>query len=90
MQEGFKEGQYWDTAMPYHYVRREGNILVVGGEDHHTGVKPKEYEVLTPPSLGKSARLHSQHVPCMSTGKVEDKDHTCNCQFVEKVMWPLR
>ncbi|EIE23568.1 DAO-domain-containing protein [Coccomyxa subellipsoidea C-169] len=43
-EEGFKEGQYWDTAMPYHYVRREGNILVVGGEDHHTGVKPKEYE----------------------------------------------
>jgi hypothetical protein len=48
-QEGFKKGQYWDTSTPYHYVRHEehpsGNILVVGGEDHHTGIKPNQYEV---------------------------------------------
>lgn len=50
LQEGFKEGQYWDTALPYHYIRTqdhpEGTILIVGGEDHHTGIKPDEYEVL--------------------------------------------
>jgi glycine/D-amino acid oxidase-like deaminating enzyme/nitrite reductase/ring-hydroxylating ferredoxin subunit len=38
---------YWDTADPYHYVRlqkreasgdgRDGDILIVGGEDHKTG-----------------------------------------------------
>jgi hypothetical protein len=54
LQEGFKEGQYWNTAMPHHNVRHEehpeGNILVVGGEDHHTGLKPQEYEVLAIPS----------------------------------------
>ncbi len=38
---------YWDTADPYHYVRLqrvgEGedahDVLIVGGEDHHTGEK---------------------------------------------------
>jgi glycine/D-amino acid oxidase-like deaminating enzyme/nitrite reductase/ring-hydroxylating ferredoxin subunit len=28
---------FWDTADPYHYVRRAGDILIVGGEDHKTG-----------------------------------------------------
>jgi glycine/D-amino acid oxidase-like deaminating enzyme/nitrite reductase/ring-hydroxylating ferredoxin subunit len=28
---------YWDTADPYHYVRLQGTVLVVGGEDHKTG-----------------------------------------------------
>lgn len=32
---------YWDTADPYHYVRLqtlgERTILIVGGEDHHSG-----------------------------------------------------
>jgi glycine/D-amino acid oxidase-like deaminating enzyme/nitrite reductase/ring-hydroxylating ferredoxin subunit len=33
---------YWDTADPYHYVRLqpeddEHDLLIVGGEDHHTG-----------------------------------------------------
>lgn len=27
----------WDTLDPYHYVRLEENILIVGGEDHPTG-----------------------------------------------------
>lgn len=34
-------GLYWDTLDPYHYVRRlatpEGELLLVGGEDHKTG-----------------------------------------------------
>ncbi len=34
---------YWDTPDPYHYVRiqsdAEGDVLIVGGEDHKTGQK---------------------------------------------------
>lgn len=36
-------GLYWDTGDPYHYVRvqrtDEGELLIVGGEDHATGKK---------------------------------------------------
>jgi nitrite reductase/ring-hydroxylating ferredoxin subunit len=28
---------YWDTLDPYHYVRLERDVLIVGGEDHKTG-----------------------------------------------------
>lgn len=28
---------YWDTLDPYHYVRLERDLLLVGGEDHKTG-----------------------------------------------------
>ncbi len=50
MQDGWKDGQYWDTADPYHSVRaakheNKGQVLIVGGEDHNTGIKPSEYEV---------------------------------------------
>jgi Rieske Fe-S protein len=30
-------GLYWDTLDPYHYVRRYGETLIIGGEDHKTG-----------------------------------------------------
>ena len=35
-------GLYWDTEDPYHYVRLQPedtvhDLLIVGGEDHHTG-----------------------------------------------------
>ena len=56
LQDGWKEGQYWDTADPYHYVRAakhedKGLVLIVGGEDHNTGIKPSEYEVGPPSGL---------------------------------------
>ncbi|CAI5508327.1 unnamed protein product [Closterium sp. Naga37s-1] len=46
-----RRAQWWDTASPYHYVRiapgpseAETDTLIVGGEDHPTGVlAPKEY-----------------------------------------------
>jgi glycine/D-amino acid oxidase-like deaminating enzyme/nitrite reductase/ring-hydroxylating ferredoxin subunit len=35
---------YWDTADPYHYVRRQGDVLIVGGEDHKTGQEDDAYD----------------------------------------------
>ena len=35
---------YWDTADPYHYVRLQGDMLIVGGEDHKTGQEDDAYE----------------------------------------------
>ena len=38
------EGLFFDTADPYHYTRRQGDLLLVGGKDHKTGEdhKPEE------------------------------------------------
>ena len=39
----------WDTGDPYHYIRRHGELLIVGGEDHKTGQAhdtPQRYERL--------------------------------------------
>lgn len=30
----------WDTSDPYRYLRQNGDILIVGGEDHRTGQAP--------------------------------------------------
>jgi glycine/D-amino acid oxidase-like deaminating enzyme/nitrite reductase/ring-hydroxylating ferredoxin subunit len=37
-------GLYWDTADPYHYVRLQGDMLIVGGEDHKTGQEDDGYD----------------------------------------------
>ncbi|GBG82654.1 hypothetical protein CBR_g35020 [Chara braunii] len=41
-----RRAQFWDTAQPYHYVRLQTkgdtDVLIVGGEDHSTGIKPKQ------------------------------------------------
>jgi glycine/D-amino acid oxidase-like deaminating enzyme/nitrite reductase/ring-hydroxylating ferredoxin subunit len=31
------KGLYWDLEDPYHYTRRDGDLIIVGGEDHRTG-----------------------------------------------------
>jgi glycine/D-amino acid oxidase-like deaminating enzyme/nitrite reductase/ring-hydroxylating ferredoxin subunit len=40
--EKYPDGLFWDTADPYYYIRtyedRSGKWIVVGGEDHKTGV----------------------------------------------------
>jgi glycine/D-amino acid oxidase-like deaminating enzyme/nitrite reductase/ring-hydroxylating ferredoxin subunit len=36
------DGLWWDNEEPYHYVRREGDLLVIGGEDHKVGQFPKD------------------------------------------------
>jgi Rieske Fe-S protein len=35
---------YWDTADPYHYVRLQRDVLIVGGEDHKTGQEDDAYD----------------------------------------------
>jgi glycine/D-amino acid oxidase-like deaminating enzyme/nitrite reductase/ring-hydroxylating ferredoxin subunit len=35
---------YWDTADPYHYVRLQQDMLIVGGEDHKTGQEDDGYD----------------------------------------------
>ena len=35
---------YWDTADPYHYARLQGDVLIVGGEDHKTGQEDDAYD----------------------------------------------
>lgn len=41
----FPEGLFWDMEEPYHYIRRvrdkDRHLLLVGGEDHHTGQEPE-------------------------------------------------
>lgn len=45
MEPGYLRGLFWDTADPYHYTRPQeidGKwYLIVGGEDHRTGVETK-------------------------------------------------
>ena len=42
-----RKAEWWDTDEPYHYVRTEQkdefDVLIVGGEDYSTGMKPKDY-----------------------------------------------
>ena len=33
----FPDMLLWDLHDPYHYIRREGDVLIVGGQDHRTG-----------------------------------------------------
>jgi glycine/D-amino acid oxidase-like deaminating enzyme/nitrite reductase/ring-hydroxylating ferredoxin subunit len=44
----FPHALFWDTLDPYHYVRlqkdKEGEVLIVGGEDHKTGQAEDERE----------------------------------------------
>lgn len=35
-------GLYWDTEDPYHYIRSYGDYIIVGGEDHKTGLGHNE------------------------------------------------
>eukprot|EP00898_Chlorokybus_atmophyticus_P005908 jgi/Chlat1/6318/Chrsp44S09058 len=48
--EAYKPACWWDTDVPYHYVRLEPfddyDVLVVGGSDHQVGLGSKDY----PPS----------------------------------------
>ena len=50
VQGGFQDSQFWDTQQPYHYVRLAkgvshdgGDVIIVGGVQHPTGMEPKEH-----------------------------------------------
>jgi Rieske Fe-S protein len=40
--EQLTDALYWDNVDPYHYVRLENEVLIVGGEDHKTGQGPTD------------------------------------------------
>jgi len=44
---GCRKANWWSTYSPYHYVRiteeEHQDVLVVGGEDHRVGMRPKSY-----------------------------------------------
>ena len=44
LQEAVPTALYWDTDDPYHYVRLQGDLLIVGGEDHKTGQEDDGYD----------------------------------------------
>ena len=84
---------YWDTGDPYHYVRlhsdEEGELLIVGGEDHKTGNVPRDadpHDLLEEwtrarfPSAGEARNRWSGQVQepadCLAfTGRVPDSEH---------------
>ncbi|KAH7278173.1 hypothetical protein KP509_38G028100 [Ceratopteris richardii] len=47
-----KKAQWWDTCVPYHYVRTEQkedyDVLIVGGNDNASGIKADDYVKLSP------------------------------------------
>ena len=70
-QDGVKDAQFWDTDEPFHYVRLEehpeaGPVLLVGGENHKTGIKPDEYEASLP--CADMASIRCMHAACLLEG----------------------
>lgn len=61
-----EDALYWDTEDPYHYVRLEGDALVVGGADHKTGQNPRAEE-----SWGRLERWARERV--LGLGEVRHK-----------------
>ncbi|KAL3690568.1 hypothetical protein R1sor_016877 [Riccia sorocarpa] len=57
----YTRASWWDTGKPYHYVRLveqgDHDVLLVGGEDHHSGIYPSEYDP-TYEKLEEWARTH--------------------------------
>ncbi|MEI6236106.1 MAG: FAD-binding oxidoreductase [Planctomycetota bacterium] len=55
-----QNGLFWDTNIPYHYTRTykspDGDFVVVGGEDHKTGLKIDTIKCLA--NLERYARGH--------------------------------
>lgn len=43
--ESVPDALIWDTADPYHYVRRSGDTLIVGGGDHKAGHRREHADV---------------------------------------------
>ncbi|HEY3319202.1 MAG TPA: FAD-dependent oxidoreductase [Planctomycetota bacterium] len=68
-------GLYWDTADPYHYIRTyrdpsEGDILIVGGEDHKTGTKEDTVTCFEKLELYARAHFDIGAVPYYWSGQI--------------------
>ena len=57
----FPTGLFWDTDDPYHYTRKQlvngRTYLIVGGEDHRTGMKTDTDDVLRAPARLRAEAL---------------------------------
>ncbi len=56
-------GLYWDTELPYHYMRLHGDTLIVGGSDHRTGSRDHGHTEVD--SLHALERWTRAHFPMM-------------------------
>ena len=65
------DGLFFDTADPYHYTRRQGDVLIVGGKDHKTGHGDPE----------ESYRELEEYV--RERWNVESIDHRWSAQFYD-------
>ncbi|HYG73835.1 MAG TPA: FAD-dependent oxidoreductase [Planctomycetota bacterium] len=68
-------GLFWDTADPYHYIRSQpdgenGEILIVGGEDHRTGTKEDTEECFKRLEEYTQARFDVESFPYRWSGQI--------------------
>ena len=65
------DGLFFDTAEPYNYTRRQGEVLIVGGKDHKTGHGDPD----------ESFRALEEYV--RQRWNVESIDHRWSAQFYD-------
>lgn len=68
-------GLFWDTEDPYHYIRThtddiDGEILIVGGEDHRTGTKEHNEECFTRLKEFTRQRFDVESIPYEWSGQI--------------------
>lgn len=70
----FERGLFWDTDEPYHYLRKyqlpEGPVLIVGGEDHKTGIDDQTTKRFTNLESYSIARFQVEKIIARWSGQI--------------------